>query len=54
MSGDGLKTTCCPDLWDRINELEAENAKLREALEGKRQYENITMSNVNVARVPRG
>ncbi len=30
MSGDGLRDTCCPDLWTRINELQAENERLRE------------------------
>ena len=32
MSGDDLRDTCCPDLWDRLNELESENDRLRQAL----------------------
>lgn len=28
MSGDGQSETCCPDLWDRINELEKINKEL--------------------------
>ena len=29
MSGDGQSETCCPDLWDRINELEAQLSTLK-------------------------
>lgn len=31
MSGDDLRATCCPDLWDRINELENERDTLIKA-----------------------